>query len=147
MPQRTPSPRVPRIGKILERYRCTDSTRDGPSKKKREDCVPLARYSTRQDWIARYTVTTAAGMRHKKTLALSRAAPQVRKKAEALGRPRHNHSKMATNPLKEWFGNNLRHPFPRDQDKAALAETTGNPRGFCLACGFSCACSYPTLES
>ena len=40
-------------------------------------------------------------------------------------RPKHNHSKIATDLFKEWFYANLRHPFPSDEVKAEFADRTG----------------------
>ena len=40
-------------------------------------------------------------------------------------RPKHNHSKIATDLFKDWFYANLRHPFPSDEVKAEFADRTG----------------------
>ena len=45
--------------------------------------------------------------------------------ARASNRPKHNHSKIATDLFKEWFYANLRHPFPSDEVKAEFADRTG----------------------
>lgn len=41
-------------------------------------------------------------------------------------RPKHNHSKIATDIFKEWFYSNLDHPFPSDEVKADFADRTGD---------------------
>jgi len=50
-----------------------------------------------------------------------------RKKKASNNRPKHNHSKIATDILKEWFYAHMRHPFPSDEVKAEFADRTGRP--------------------
>ena len=45
--------------------------------------------------------------------------------ARASSRPKHNHSKIATDLFKDWFYANLQHPFPSDEVKAEFADRTG----------------------
>ena len=40
-------------------------------------------------------------------------------------RPKHNHSKIATDMFKEWFYENMCFPFPSDELKAEFADLTG----------------------
>jgi len=49
------------------------------------------------------------------------------KKKASNNRPKHNHSKIATDLMKEWFYANMHHPFPSDELKAQFADRTGNP--------------------
>jgi len=50
-----------------------------------------------------------------------------RKKKASNNRPKHNHSKIATDIFKEWFYAHMRHPFPSDEVKAEFADRTGGP--------------------
>jgi hypothetical protein len=50
--------------------------------------------------------------------------------ARASSRPKHNHSKIATDLFKEWFYANLRHPFPSDEVKAEFADRTGERQAY-----------------
>jgi len=45
---------------------------------------------------------------------------------KASHRPKHNHSKIATDLFKEWFYANMQHPFPNDEVKAEFADRTGS---------------------
>lgn len=49
----------------------------------------------------------------------------MKKAGKANNRPKHNHSKIATDIFKEWFYSNMRHPFPSDEVKLAFADRTG----------------------
>jgi hypothetical protein len=46
------------------------------------------------------------------------------KKKRRINRPKHNHSKVATDILKQWFATHLDDPFPTDQVKHALSKAT-----------------------
>ena len=50
--------------------------------------------------------------------------------ARASNRPKHNHSKIATDLFKVWFYANLRHPFPSDEVKAEFADRTGDRQAY-----------------
>ena len=50
--------------------------------------------------------------------------------ARASSRPKHNHSKIATDLFKEWFYANMRHPFPSDEVKAEFADRTGERQAY-----------------
>jgi hypothetical protein len=49
-----------------------------------------------------------------------------RKKKANNNRPKHNHSKIATDILKEWLYTHMHHPFPSDEVKAGFADRTGS---------------------
>ena len=42
-----------------------------------------------------------------------------------INRPKHNHSKVATDLFKEWFYDNIANPFPSDEVKLDFANRTG----------------------
>ena len=46
---------------------------------------------------------------------------------KTCSRPKHNHSKIATDLFKDWFYANMSHPFPSDDVKADFADRTGSP--------------------
>jgi hypothetical protein len=48
----------------------------------------------------------------------------ISKKKRRINRPKHNHSKVATDILKQWFATHLTDPFPTDQEKQRLSEAT-----------------------
>ena len=50
--------------------------------------------------------------------------------ARASNRPKHNHSKIATDLFKDWFYANLQHPFPSDEVKAEFADRTGERQAY-----------------
>ena len=50
-----------------------------------------------------------------------------RKIKASNNRPKHNHSKIATDIFKEWFYAHMCHPFPSDEVKAEFADRTGMP--------------------
>eukprot|EP00960_Hanusia_phi_P051934 761118-Hanusia_phi.AAC.2 len=49
----------------------------------------------------------------------------VQLKKRRVNRPKHNHSKIATDIFKQWFYEHLDYPFPSDELKASFADRTG----------------------
>jgi len=49
-----------------------------------------------------------------------------RKKKAKNNRPKHNHSKIATDVLKEWLDAHMHDPFPSVEVKAGFADRTGS---------------------
>jgi hypothetical protein len=56
--------------------------------------------------------------------------PNGKIKKRRCNRPKHNHSKAATDVFKEWFYANTDHPFPDDKVKADFADITGKLCGW-----------------
>jgi hypothetical protein len=51
--------------------------------------------------------------------------PNSSRRPRTINRPKHNHSKVATDVFKEWFYDNLAYPFPPDDLKVEFANQTG----------------------